>query len=574
MEMTQRNPVVVQRAGYLDTGMELEGGHVQHNTMQMHPHQQYVPQQQQQHHHQQLQGHQQHYGMGNDFGFASFGDGSLGNDSFQGWGSVPQHQGGMHPMPFGTAGGPTLAMSTNGYEEMGYGPGAAASAQMLSQSAQDLFFGEEPTSAYPPGTNGTFFEDEFYTQRTDVSSFLAEDSNPACQTIPLIHTQHGHASLITKHEIGSPGSSPSSLDGMLEEEEDDDDDDSDTGSHGMPLSPHHPTPHPMIAHTISPLQLQPIPVIVTSPAEDQGTLCPGTTPPTSPLSTSRHGNLPLGKHKALTRSLEGTRRKRSVSANSGDRRTKRKRKSPEQLAVLESEFEANPMPNKEIREQLSARLGLTSRQVQIWFQNKRAKVKNTHSQSQTNSPFSSPMSSPRNSPLLTSRHAHMVPVYPGTPVSPILSTQPRPTSPNDGGRPGSPALFDMTRKMVTQQFGTRTAVGNAISRSTSPVMEAQLGLHHSMQPQQAQTHTTLQPQSPISPRQQLIAQPTPQQQHQLHIPQSSQHLGVSGIPMTYLQSPESSPRGLRVAAPMGISVQQQQHLPMYDYRGGPPAHMG
>jgi len=59
----------------------------------------------------------------------------------------------------------------------------------------------------------------------------------------------------------------------------------------------------------------------------------------------------------------------------GEGKNKRKRKTPKQLAVLESEFAKNPMPNKDIRERLGLTLGLTSRQVQIWFQNRRAKVK-------------------------------------------------------------------------------------------------------------------------------------------------------------------------------------------------------
>eukprot|EP01088_Endostelium_zonatum_P004263 TRINITY_DN15471_c0_g1_i1.p1 TRINITY_DN15471_c0_g1~~TRINITY_DN15471_c0_g1_i1.p1 ORF type:complete len:350 (-),score=96.41 TRINITY_DN15471_c0_g1_i1:152-1201(-) len=59
-----------------------------------------------------------------------------------------------------------------------------------------------------------------------------------------------------------------------------------------------------------------------------------------------------------------------------DGRNKRKRKSPGQLELLETEFAQNPMPNKEVREQLGMVLGLSNRQVQIWFQNRRAKVKN------------------------------------------------------------------------------------------------------------------------------------------------------------------------------------------------------
>eukprot|EP00005_Dracoamoeba_jomungandri_P004519 CAMPEP_0174254078 /NCGR_PEP_ID=MMETSP0439-20130205/3418_1 /TAXON_ID=0 /ORGANISM="Stereomyxa ramosa, Strain Chinc5" /LENGTH=774 /DNA_ID=CAMNT_0015335459 /DNA_START=66 /DNA_END=2387 /DNA_ORIENTATION=+ len=58
---------------------------------------------------------------------------------------------------------------------------------------------------------------------------------------------------------------------------------------------------------------------------------------------------------------------------------KRKRvmKSPEQVAILEHEFSLSPLPNKDNRFRISKKVGLTPRQVQIWFQNKRAKVKNT-----------------------------------------------------------------------------------------------------------------------------------------------------------------------------------------------------
>jgi hypothetical protein len=50
---------------------------------------------------------------------------------------------------------------------------------------------------------------------------------------------------------------------------------------------------------------------------------------------------------------------------------KRQMKSPEQLAILEKEFSISPLPNKETRTRISNLIGLTARQVQIWFQNKR-----------------------------------------------------------------------------------------------------------------------------------------------------------------------------------------------------------
>ncbi|KAI7883537.1 hypothetical protein K492DRAFT_205345 [Lichtheimia hyalospora FSU 10163] len=55
---------------------------------------------------------------------------------------------------------------------------------------------------------------------------------------------------------------------------------------------------------------------------------------------------------------------------------KRTRATPEQLAVLEKTFSVNPSPNNRVREQLSRELGMSERSIQIWFQNRRAKVKN------------------------------------------------------------------------------------------------------------------------------------------------------------------------------------------------------
>lgn len=54
---------------------------------------------------------------------------------------------------------------------------------------------------------------------------------------------------------------------------------------------------------------------------------------------------------------------------------KRQRTSAEQLAVLERIFETDKMPNQQTRMRLAEQLCMSSRRVQIWFQNKRAKVK-------------------------------------------------------------------------------------------------------------------------------------------------------------------------------------------------------
>lgn len=55
---------------------------------------------------------------------------------------------------------------------------------------------------------------------------------------------------------------------------------------------------------------------------------------------------------------------------------KRTRATPEQLSILEKTFTINQSPNNRVREQLSKELGMSERSIQIWFQNRRAKVKN------------------------------------------------------------------------------------------------------------------------------------------------------------------------------------------------------
>jgi len=54
---------------------------------------------------------------------------------------------------------------------------------------------------------------------------------------------------------------------------------------------------------------------------------------------------------------------------------KRKRTSPAQLEVLETIFETDKMPNQTTRLKLAQQLKMSPRRVQIWFQNKRAKMK-------------------------------------------------------------------------------------------------------------------------------------------------------------------------------------------------------
>lgn len=54
---------------------------------------------------------------------------------------------------------------------------------------------------------------------------------------------------------------------------------------------------------------------------------------------------------------------------------KRRRLSQEDAEILLQAFNRNPKPNKDERNELSSVLGMNSRTIQIWFQNRRAKLK-------------------------------------------------------------------------------------------------------------------------------------------------------------------------------------------------------
>ncbi|OAA53858.1 homeoprotein [Cordyceps fumosorosea ARSEF 2679] len=54
---------------------------------------------------------------------------------------------------------------------------------------------------------------------------------------------------------------------------------------------------------------------------------------------------------------------------------KRQRATQDQLATLEVEFNKNPTPTANVRDRIANEINMTERSVQIWFQNRRAKIK-------------------------------------------------------------------------------------------------------------------------------------------------------------------------------------------------------
>ncbi|KAG0208416.1 hypothetical protein BGX28_000634 [Mortierella sp. GBA30] len=70
----------------------------------------------------------------------------------------------------------------------------------------------------------------------------------------------------------------------------------------------------------------------------------------------------------------GTATQQQPPAVEQPKKAKRKRITPEQLEDLVGLFEKTDTPSFEIRESLAKKLGMTNREIQVWFQNRRAKA--------------------------------------------------------------------------------------------------------------------------------------------------------------------------------------------------------
>mmetsp|Transcript_146958 Transcript_146958/g.208366 ORF Transcript_146958/g.208366 Transcript_146958/m.208366 type:complete len:166 (-) Transcript_146958:133-630(-) len=84
------------------------------------------------------------------------------------------------------------------------------------------------------------------------------------------------------------------------------------------------------------------------------------------------------------------------------KKRKRHQTTPQQLRLLESIFAVNRTPDLALRTKLSGQLDMTPRRIQIWFQNKRAKMKKLkkmREEEEGATPDSTPASSPVGSPI-------------------------------------------------------------------------------------------------------------------------------------------------------------------------------
>lgn len=145
---------------------------------------------------------------------------------------------------------------------------------------------------------------------------------------------------------------------------------------------------------------------------------------------------------------------------------KRQRTSPDQLAILEQIFQTDKMPSQQTRVQLADQLGMSSRRVQIWFQNKRAKVKRGLGKSSDGIAPDSPIldietsTSLSSSSCLSEPSSPMVPdsSFNGSPsFSPSSSSPPTlsllsamPPSPSSAVVPSSPSFPQTPRQLISQ----------------------------------------------------------------------------------------------------------------------------
>ncbi|KAI4906565.1 hypothetical protein J4E90_010459 [Alternaria incomplexa] len=97
-------------------------------------------------------------------------------------------------------------------------------------------------------------------------------------------------------------------------------------------------------------------------SNDDAMVSPTPSPPAS-SSTPTQGSAPR-------------RPPRKSTLTQQQRNQKRQRATQDQLVTLEVEFNKNPTPTAATRERIASEINMTERSVQIWFQNRRAKIKN------------------------------------------------------------------------------------------------------------------------------------------------------------------------------------------------------
>ncbi|EAU39353.1 hypothetical protein ATEG_00707 [Aspergillus terreus NIH2624] len=102
-----------------------------------------------------------------------------------------------------------------------------------------------------------------------------------------------------------------------------------------------------------------------------------STAPTTTASSSSAASTPSPSTSSATTAPASSQRRpqRKSNLTQQQKNNKRQRATQDQLVTLEMEFNKNPTPTAATRERIAQEINMTERSVQIWFQNRRAKIK-------------------------------------------------------------------------------------------------------------------------------------------------------------------------------------------------------
>ncbi|KAI0123946.1 homeobox domain-containing protein [Xylariales sp. AK1849] len=102
---------------------------------------------------------------------------------------------------------------------------------------------------------------------------------------------------------------------------------------------------------------------------------PGPSNASSAMKSSQSPSPSSATSNSNSQSAQSRRPPRKSTLTQQQKNQKRQRATQDQLTTLEVEFNKNPTPTANVRERIADEINMTERSVQIWFQNRRAKIK-------------------------------------------------------------------------------------------------------------------------------------------------------------------------------------------------------
>ncbi|KAJ2780151.1 hypothetical protein GGI15_003640 [Coemansia interrupta] len=155
----------------------------------------------------------------------------------------------------------------------------------------------------------------------------------------------------------------------------------------------------------------------------------------------------------------------------------RRRTTKEQLELLEGTFKNTPKPSSDIRKALAQKLGMTAREVQIWFQNRRAKQKNLMMRASSTGaadgektsmePETSPLSPTDDCVSQASLISSLLPASAGLPVA-AANKHVRASSADHAQVPlACPALVSPPASSHSSSFASAISVANAAAAAAA-----------------------------------------------------------------------------------------------------------